>query len=411
MKILKLSPYYAPERISSSHLTEDLEQAYVSAGIEIENYCPTPTRGITAEERERYKTIKYEELHGGKVKIHRFAMFREGRNPIGRALRYVLVNLAQYHKGVRAKDVDVVFGASTPPTQGILCGLVKNRLSKKYGREVPFIYNLQDVFPDSLVTAGLAKKDGLLWKIGRKIEDRTYRYADKIIVISEDIKQNIMEKGVPEEKIRVISNWINTETVRPVNRYENVLGKELGIDPDRFTVVYAGNLGLLQGVDTLIRAAERLQAEPIDFLIFGRGAAEESLKAQATELQNVKFYPLQPAERVAEVYSLGDVCTVLCNKGAGGSAVPSKTWTIMACSTPIVASFDTHSELARVLDETGAGLCVEPENDEALADTIRLCYEKMNQLDKIGANGRAYVEQNLSAEICTAKYIEVIKEG
>lgn len=411
MKILKLSPYYAPERISSSHLTEDLEQAYVSAGFEIENYCPTPTRGITAEERERYKTIKYEELHDGKVKIHRFAMFREGRNPIGRALRYVLVNLAQYHKGVRAKDVDVVFGASTPPTQGILCGLVKNRLSKKYGRKVPFIYNLQDVFPDSLVTAGLAKKDGLLWKIGRKIEDRTYRYADKIIVISEDIKQNIMEKGVPEEKIRVISNWINTETVRPVNRYENVLGKELGIDPDRFTVVYAGNLGLLQGVDTLIRAAERLQAEPIDFLIFGRGAAEESLKAQATELQNVKFYPLQPAERVAEVYSLGDVCTVLCNKGAGGSAVPSKTWTIMACSTPIVASFDTHSELARVLDETGAGLCVEPENDEALADTIRLCYEKMNQLDKIGANGRAYVEQNLSAEICTAKYIEVIKEG
>lgn len=411
MKLLKLSPYYAPERISSSHLTEDLEQAYVSAGIEIENYCPTPTRGITAEERERYKTIKYEELHDGKVKIHRFAMFREGRNPIGRALRYVLVNLAQYHKGVRAKDVDVVFGASTPPTQGILCGLVKNRLSKKYGRKVPFIYNLQDVFPDSLVTAGLAKKDGLLWKIGRKIEDRTYRYADKIIVISEDIKQNIMEKGVPEEKIRVISNWINTETVRPVNRYENVLGKELGIDPDRFTVVYAGNLGLLQGVDTLIRAAERLQDQPIDFLIFGRGAAEESLKAQATELQNVKFYPLQPAERVAEVYSLGDVCTVLCNKGAGGSAVPSKTWTIMACSTPIVASFDTHSELARVLDETGAGLCVEPENDEALADTIRLCYEKMNQLDKIGANGRAYVEQNLSAEICTAKYIEVIKEG
>ncbi|MBQ7038210.1 MAG: glycosyltransferase family 4 protein [Clostridia bacterium] len=411
MKILKLSPYYAPERISSSHLSTDLERAYIDAGFETEVYCPTPTRGISDEEFKRYKTVKYEEKYDGQIKIHRFSMFREGRNPIGRALRYVLVNLIQYHKGTHAKDIDVIMAGSTPPTQGILCGMVKNRLSKKYGRGVPFIYNLQDVFPDSLITAGLAKKGGLLWKIGRKIEDRTYRYADKIIVISEDIKQNIMEKGVPEEKIRVISNWINTEAVQPVNRYDNPLGKELGIDPDRFTVVYAGNLGLLQGVDTLIRAAERLQDQPIDFLIFGRGAAEETLKAQAADLKNVKFYPLQPAERVAEVYSLGDVCTVLCNKGAGGSAVPSKTWTIMACSTPIVASFDTDSELARVLDETGAGLCVEPEDDAALADALRLCCEKMDQLDKLGANGRAYVEENLSAEICTAKYIEVIKEG
>lgn len=178
MKILKLPAYCDPERISSSHLTRDMEEAFVNAGIETEVYCPTPTRGITDEVREQYKKIRYEEKYDGMLKIHRFSMMREGRNPIGRAIRYVLINLLQCGKGARAKDVDVIMAGSTPPTQGVLCGMVKKRLTKRYGRTVPFIYSLQDVFPDSLVTAGLARKGGLLWKIGRKIEDYTYRVAD-----------------------------------------------------------------------------------------------------------------------------------------------------------------------------------------------------------------------------------------
>ena len=158
---------------------------------------------MTAEVREQYKNIRYEEKRDGKIVVHRFSMMREGRNPIGRAIRYVLVNLVQYQKGCRADDVDVIMAGSTPPTQGVLCGLVKKRLTKRYGHRVPFIYSLQDVFPDSLVTAGLAKKGGLLWKIGRKIEDYIYRSADAIIVISEEIKKNIMEKGVASVSIQL----------------------------------------------------------------------------------------------------------------------------------------------------------------------------------------------------------------
>ena len=141
MKELRLSPYYDPEQISSSHLDEDLQRAYAAVGITTEIFCPTPTRGITPEVREQYKKIKYEEKLDGKVIVHRFSMFREGRNPIMRALRYVLVNLIQYFKGAWAEDIDVVYGASTPPTQGVLCALVAKRLSKKHGKKVPFIFN------------------------------------------------------------------------------------------------------------------------------------------------------------------------------------------------------------------------------------------------------------------------------
>ncbi len=406
MKLLKLSPYYAPERTSSSHLTQDLEQAYVDAGFETEVYCPTPTRGVTSEMREQYKTIRYEETHGGAIKIYRFAMFGEGRNPIARAIRYVLVNLVQYWKGSHAEGVDVIMAGSTPPTQGILCGLVKNRLSKKYGRNVPFIYNLQDVFPDSLVTAGFAKKGGLLWKIGRKIENYTYRAADAIIVIGDDIKRNIMEKGVPEDKIHVIPNWIDTETTKPVAFEDNQLAKELGIEDGKFRVVYAGNLGLLQGVDTLISAAELLRDDPsVEFLIFGKGAAEEKLRAQAADLPNVRFFPLQPAERVAEVYSLGNACAVLCKKGAGGSAIPSKTWTIMACGRPLLVSFDA-GDLCQTVQTAEVGLCSSAENAEALRDNI-----KALQADaaSYGDNARAYAVEHADKVQAVEKYVNLIR--
>ena len=405
MKILKLSPYYAPERVSSSHLTSDLEKGFVGAGYEIEVICPTPTRGVSAAEREKYKKIRYEEKEDGKIKVRRFPMMREKHNPVLRALRYFAVQSVQKRKGKKVKDVDLIYGGSTPPTQGILCGKVAKTLSKKQGKKVPFIYNLQDVFPDSLVTTGLAKKGGLLWKIGRKIENRTYAYADRIIVISEDIKKNIMDKGVPEEKIALIGNWIDTDTVRPIPYAENKLAKELGIADGKFRVVYAGNLGLAQGVDTLISAAKL-----IEFLIFGRGAAEESLKKQAQDLKNLRFFPLQPVERVPEVYSLGDACAVLCKAGTGGAGLPSKTWSIMGCGRPLLLSFD-EGELTDTVKEAGAGLCAPAEDAAALAENVKKLAKDKELTRRLGENARAYAVAHTGKEQAIEKYLKLINEA
>ena len=407
MKLLKIPAYYAPERVSSSHLSNDLEQAYVAAGIACEVYCPIPTRGISAQEYERYKDVRYEEKYDGMITIHRFSMMREGRNPFVRAFRYVVVNCKQYWYGVRAKDIDAIVAASTPPTQGVLCGLVKRKLAKRYGHSVPFIYNLQDVFPDSLVTAGLAKKGGLLWKIGRKIEDYTYRAADVIIVIGEDIKKNIMAKGVPEEKIHIIPNWIDTDVTVPVGFADNTLAKELGIEDGKFRVVYAGNLGLMQGVDTLVDTASLMKDDDsVEFLIFGKGAMESQLKERAADLPNVRFFPLQDAERVAEVYSLGDCCAVMCKKGTGGSGVPSKTWTIMACGRPLIVSFD-ESELCDIVRESQSGLCSAAEDVVALRDNIKAL---QSATVAFGDNARAYAVANVDRKAAVARSLALIEE-
>ena len=411
MKALKLSSYYEPEQVASTHLTRDLDQAYVRAGFAIEIYAPSPTRGISDEIREKYKRIKYEELYDGKVQIHRFSMFREGKNPIQRAVRYILCNLIQYHKGTHAKDIDLIMSGSTPPTQGVLCAKVAKKLSKKYKKKVPFVYNLQDIFPDSLVTTGLTRKGSILWKIGRKIENYTYKHAEKIIVISESMKKNIMDKGVPEEKIVVVSNWIDTEATKPVAKADNRLFEELGLSRDKFTVVYAGNFGKAQGAGVVLDAAKLLRdREDVQFVIFGGGAGFEDAKARVADegIVNVTINGLLPQDRVPEVYSLGDIALITCKKGVGESGMPSKTWSIMACNTPIIAAFDTDSELAAVIEKANAGVTVEPEDaDKLVAAILKMAGGGAQSF----TGGREYAIANASKETCTAKYVETIKNA
>ena len=110
-------------------------------------------------------------------------------------------------------------------------------MKKKLGCKI--VYSLQDIFPDSLVHTGLAKRDGLLWKIGRKIEDMTYRNSDLIVAISEDFKKNILAKGVPEEKIVMIRNWVDENAVVDVPRADNPLFDTYGLDREKFYVCYS----------------------------------------------------------------------------------------------------------------------------------------------------------------------------
>ncbi len=412
-KLLKLPGYCFPEQVSSTHLGNDLNEAFQGAGFVTENYVPTPTRGIDKQTRKKYKKIKHEELYGGSFVIHRFPLMREGKNPIFRAWRYLLCNVKQYNRGKKAKGIDVIYGSSTPPTQGVLCAKVKKKLSKKYGRTVPFIYNLQDVFPDSLVTAKMTKKGSLIWKIGRKIEDYTYRNADKIIVISEDFKRNIMEKGVPEEKIVVIPNWVNTDNVYPVAREDNILFDRLSLDREKFYIVYSGNLGHSQNLRMLLDAAKELcdTLPSLCFILIGEGAAKDEVAhaIESEKIENVLLFPFQPYEDIAHVFSLGDAGLIISKSGIGQSSVPSKTFGIMAAERPVLASFDKDSALARLIEGVDCGITAAADDKEAFKAAVALLYENRDTLSTRGERGRAYLCEYLNKEKCTAMYVDTIK--
>lgn len=402
MKVLTFCAYFEPEIAASMYLTTNIFEDAASSGIEVELFTPTPTRGVDKNTINKYKRIKEETRCNGKLHIHRFSMMQEGKKTIGRALRYILLNLTFVWKGLRTK-ADVMFIDSTPPTQGFMAAILKKI------KRIPIVYNLQDIFPDSLVNTGICSEKSIFFKIGRWMENVTYKNADKIIAISEDFKTNIMAKGVPEEKIKVVYNWVDESTVYHVDRKNNPLFDKYKIDRDKFYVAYSGNIGYTQNMELLVHVADKLRDRAdIRFLIIGDGAYKDELVRMINDyhIDNIILLPFQPYEEISNVFSIGDVGLIISKSGVGNNSVPSKTWSYMAAETPILASFDMNSELCRIVETNHCGICVDADNEEKLVDAI--IQMKQNRNTSYGKNGRAYIDENLSRKAGTTKYIETI---
>ncbi len=406
MKVLTFCSYYEPEIAASMYLTTNMFEDMAKQGIEVEIFAPTPTRGVDKETIKKYKKIKYEEHFDGKLKIHRFAMMLEGKGTIGRAFRYILLNLGFVWKGLWTK-ADVMFIDSTPPTQGFMAAFLKKV------KKIPIVYNLQDIFPDSMVHTGMTTEGSLIWKIGAWVEKVTYKNADLIVVISDDFKQNIMKKGVPEEKIDIVRNWVEESAVKAVDRTENSLFDTYDIDRNKFYVCYSGNIGFTQNMDMLLDIAKDLKdTREIGFILVGDGAAkaqvEERIKTE--QISNVTMIPFQPYEKISEVFSLGDCGLIISKAGIGNNSVPSKTWSIMSAERPVLASFDKGYELDRVIAEADCGMCVKADDKDALKEAILDLCQRRESLKQMGVNGRKYIMDNLTREIGTSKWVEIMKK-
>lgn len=408
MKLLLLPAYFFPETAASGYLSENRNQAFVEAGFDVELYVPAPCRGISPDVRAEYckKEHRCEKMYDGRMVVHRFSMYSEGKNPIARAFRYVFCWIKQFYYGLKAKDVNCIYLASTPPIQGVLGACLKKI------KKVPFVYNLQDIFPDSLAGTGLAKKGSILWKIGRVIENFTYKHADKIIVISEDFKRNIMAKGVPEDKIVVVYNWVDQNAVVNVDRSENKLIAKYGIDPSKFYIEYSGNIGLTQNMDMLLDVMKELKdSHPeIGLILVGEGAYKKQVEeiVRRDSLSNVIMLPFQPYEDISHVFSLGDVGLIISKPGVGSNSVPSKTWSIMSASRPVLANFD-ENEIKSILSDNSCGIFTKAGDKDAFKNAIIKLYENRDLCKEYGQNGRKFVMQNLTREVGTQKYVDVIK--
>lgn len=409
MKLLLFPSYFPPEKTASSYLQENRFDSFSRNGVDMVAFVPTPSRNVSKEIRTNYKSIKTELLYDDHLTVHRFSLFGEGHNPVLRALRYLIVCVKQFNRGIFNHDArlcNCMLITSTPPIQGAMGALLK------VYRRIPMVYNLQDIFPDSLVGTGLAKKGGLLWKIGRVIENFTYRHADKIIVISEDFKKNIMAKGVPEEKIVVIYNWVDEEAVVDVPRQHNILFERYNLDPTKFYITYSGNIGLTQNMDMLLDVMAELQTEAPDIrlVLIGEGAYKELVEKIVSEkrLQNVILLPFQPYEDISHVFSLGDAGLVISKPGVGANSVPSKTWSIMSASRPVLANFD-ENELKDIIADRRCGIFTKAGDKEAFKTSILELFQHPELCKEYGQNGRKFVMDNLTKKVGTQKYVDVIK--
>lgn len=259
-------------------------------------------------------------------------------------------------------------------------------------RRIPFVFNIQDVFPDVAVEVGAITNRHVIRAAGL-VERFLYRRSDAVTVLSEDLRDNVAGKlGTNRpERVRVIPNFVDTERIRPLDRSNSYRADyDLG---DRTVVLYAGNVGYSQSLELVIEAARRLSdRSDVVFVINGGGSALEDLKAQAEGLGNVRFVDMQPRERLPEVLAAGDVHVIPLKRGLARSSVPSKLYSILAAGRPVLASVDSGTEVATTVERAGAGRCVPPDDADAFCGALVSMLSNRPELERMGESGRHFVE-------------------
>jgi colanic acid biosynthesis glycosyl transferase WcaI len=316
----------------------------------------------------------------------------------GRLLSYLSFNLLSTLVGLTVPRPDVILAPSPPLTIGLsawLLGLL---------RRAPYVYNVQDIYPDIAVRLGTLR-DPRLIAFFSWLERFIYARASAVAVISEGFRQNLLRKGVPAGKIALIPNSVDVDFVTPRVK-DNPFARRKGL-VERFVLLYAGNVGLSQGLEQVLAAARILsERKDLLFLIVGNGSAKAALEQEAVALglHNVRFLPFQPREVVPDLYASADVCLVPLRKGVGYESLPSKALTIMAAGRPVVASVDPGSDAWTLVEEARCGLCTPPEDPQALAGAIRTLHADPALRQRLGRNGRAHVTQHYTPQAVARQY-------
>lgn len=376
-RLLALANYYYPENASVANLytelCESLTDEYdVTAVCEVP--CYTGTLPPEYKNCPRITRMEKDGVQVWQVRVKEFCK-EQKMTRVKHVLSYFFNALHAINKVGRQ---DLVLAVSQPPVLGGLLGLWA-----KWRTGAKLIYNIQDFNPEQIEVVNYSGNQAVI-KILRILDNFVCRRSDAVVVVSGDM-QKTLHSRLNEKKVPYnvsISNWVDVDKVRPLAKEENPLYEKYGLSCKPFQVVYAGNIGLMQNLQTVLDAAEQLKAEQdIQFILIGNGAWKEEMLGQIESrgLANISTFPLEPLQNVPYVYAMGDVGVVSIAPGVTTCSMPSKTWNILAAGRPVVCQVDEGSELQHLLEDNGLGLCSAPGDGKAMAENIlRLREAKSN---------------------------------
>lgn len=319
--------YYLPEKPTQNYIYQPIIDGLLDLGHTVNIITPNPTRGISKAEQKKYKKIKYEKI--GNLHIHRVNAFTYNPHRFTKLkllFRYISVSLKLPRKLRKVKS-DVVFTQTNPP---ILMSYLVSRFTKR--KKIKLVYNVQDLYPDNIF-----KPQSLLYKLTNPFQVKTLNNADTVITISETMKRTLLTKIKDESKIKVIYNFAISEYKSDEKKEE--VRKRLNIRKDKFNVIYAGNIGYVQDLDVLLRAAELTKDNDyINYHIIGEGSQAERIKHKIIDmkLDKVYFHPMQSPEDAVYLYHLADVNIISILPKVIYTALPLKVASCLEACKPIV---------------------------------------------------------------------------
>lgn len=355
MRIVIATPIIYSPTSPFNHLFKDIIGGFLEAGnqvvrlVAVENENETEYKYGYEEKNIEYKLYKRKNSDHGNI--------------ISRYARDTLTNIREAIGILKLKNVDVLFEDVSYSSFWAV------KAAKMKGIKV--VAMLQDVWPDNAVQSHLISEGSFLYKYFEMWQKSVYKNADKLICISDDMKDFIVSKGVDADKIEVIYNWGYSDDVVDIPWEENEFVKKYDLSRDKFYAIYAGNIGKMQNVEIVVNAAKELQdREDIQFLIIGDGAKRETIAEMAAGLKNVRMLPMQPSELATHIYSAAGVNIIPLVAGGTKTAMPSKTGVVLSCGQPVIFTFGDDSYFSRTVQDSGTGYSVAPDNYNELKNKI-----------------------------------------
>ena len=352
----------------------------------------------------RIKLVQYEQIDG--ISVIRVPLYpSHDSSSIRRVLNYISFALcAAIMAPLLVKRADVVYAYHAPATIALPAMVLKLL------RNIPFVYDINDLWPDSLAASNMLNNRFLLKGVELWCE-LTYRMANQIVVNAPGSKAKLVGRGVPESKVAVIYNWC-AETQRAVTQNETVVGeRELN---GRFNFVFAGTMGKVQALDAVIDAAKivYLHQPHIQFVFIGGGTEVERLKGRLTSegIKNCLFLLRRPLAEIGAILELADVLLIhLQDKPLFEITLPSKTQAYMAAGRPILMA--VRGDAADLVRTADAGVCCAPENPEELAQAALSFYAMpKSERERMGENGRKFYQRELSLKIGAEKFDQLFNK-
>lgn len=405
MRLLVVTPHFEPDVAPTGTVVTRIVHELAGRGHRIDVLTALPWyREHRIEDGYQGRWVRTQDTEWGRItRLHPFPA-ADKTNVARRALSFAGFTALSGVAGLRGGRVDGVLAVSPPLT----LGLVGWELARVRGG--PFVFNIQDVYPDVAIELGALNGPRVI-AAARALERFTYARSDAVTVLSEDLRDNVAAKVADPGKVRVIPNFVDTEAIRPMQR-QTGYREQLGLG-DRTVVMYAGNVGMSQSLDLVIEAAAVLaHRDDVVFVINGQGAARDGLEAEVARrrLGNVVFAGMQPIERLPEVLATGDVHLVPLKRGLAKSSVPSKTYSILAAARPLLASVDDDSEVSRIAAQAGAGVAVAPEDGAAFVAALTAMIDDPDARAAMGAAGRRWVERWASPAAVAEAYETLFAE-
>jgi len=407
VKILYISQYFPPEMGAPAARASELAHHWAQAGQEVSiltGFPNHPTGVVPEEWRARLRRLFYHEKFGG-VNVYRTWLWPlPNRRSHERMRNYASFCLSAGLRGLTLPRPDVIIATSPQ----LLVGLAGWWLS--FARQIPFVFEVRDLWPESLSAVGIGHEDSLLHQTLAGIAGFLYEHAHRIVVVTPAFRDRLIEDWrVPAAKIDIVQNGVETDIFSP-NAFTAGLREQLGLQ-GRFVASYIGTMGNAHGLESLLDAAAQLQTQrpEIVFLLIGEGAEKQRIKAQAHErtLHNVIFLDQQPREKIPAFIAASDACLVLLKKtDVFKTVIPTKMLEFMSCARPVVLGVD--GQARQIIEEAEAGIVIEPENASALAAAVQQLADNCELCVTLGKKGREYIVKNYSRASTAELYARIL---